>query len=159
MATPNGQKCTSTRLTCKLNGLEPGQLLELSVRAKNSIGFGPAAKLGGNKIFIPLSINLWQVKLSGSTHLPKLMNPGQLEKLKTMLQQDTGGFVLNLRLARNASKLSPTALTSLMLAEVKALKSQLSSAGLLGKVKIQTTIQPPNTKAAKPSFILLISKP
>ena len=159
VTTPNGKKCTSTRLTCKLTGLEPGQLLELSVRAKNSIGFGPAAKLGGNKIFIPLSINLWQVKLSGSTHLPKLMNPGQLEKLKTMLQQDTGGFVLNLRLARNASKLSPTALTSLMLAEVKALKSQLSSAGLLGKVKIQTTIQPPNTKAAKPSFILLISKP
>jgi hypothetical protein len=87
------------------------------------------------------------------------MNPGQLERLQAMLQKDSGGFVLNLRLARNASQLSPTALTSLMLAEVKALKSQLSSAGLLGKVKIQTTIQPPNTKAAKPSFILLISKP
>ena len=159
VTTPNGQKCTSIRLTCKLTGLEPGQLLELSVRAKNSIGFGPAAKLGGNKIFIPLSMNLWQVKHSGSKYLPKLMNPGQLENLKAMLQQDTGGFVVNLRLARNASKLSSIALTSLMLAEVKALKSQLSSAGLVGKVKIQTTIQPPNTKAAKPSFILLISKP
>ena len=85
--------------------------------------------------------------------------PALPKKLKTMLRQDSGGFVVNLRLARNASKLSPTALTSLMLAEVKALKSQLSSVGLLGKVKIQTTIQPPNTKAAKPSFILLISKP
>jgi hypothetical protein len=159
VTSPNGKKCSSIRNTCKLTGLEPGQLLELSVRAKNSIGFGPAAKLGGNKIFIPLSINLWQVKLSGSKYLPKLMNPGQLEKLKAMLQQDSGGFVLNLRLARNESKLPSTALTNLMLAELKALKTQLSSVGLLGKVKIQTTIQPPNTKAAKPSFILLISKP
>jgi hypothetical protein len=154
-----GQTCTSTQLSCRITGLKPGQLLELSVRAKNSLAFGPSATLSGDKVFIPLSLNLWQVKFSRSTPIAKTMNRSQLSSLERMLSQDTGGFVVNVRLARNASKLSAGAMQSLLLTEVKALKVQLRGAALLGKVKFVTSIQGPNSAAKRPSVILVIRKP
>jgi hypothetical protein len=115
--------------------------------------------LQGAKMFIPLSINLWQVKFSRSTPIAKTMNRSQLSSLERMLSQDTGGFVVNVRLARNASKLSASAVQNLLLTEVKALKAQLRGAALLGKVKFVTYIQGPNSAAKRPSVILVIRKP
>jgi hypothetical protein len=154
-----GQTCTSTQLSCRITGLTPGQLLELSVRAKNSVGYSAPAMLQGAKMFIPLSINLWQVKFSRSTPIAKTMNRSQLSSLERMLSQDTGGFVVNVRLARNASKLSASEVQNLLLTEVKALKAQLRGAALLGKVKFVTYIQGPNSAAKRPSVILVIRKP
>jgi hypothetical protein len=154
-----GQTCTSTQRSCRITGLAPGQLLELSVRAKNGIAFGPAASLAGDKVFIPLSINLWQVKFVAKKPIAKTMNRTQLLSLERMLSRDTGGFVVNVRVARNASKLSPGAMQNLLLEEVKALKTQLRGVALLGKVKFVTSLQGPNSAAQRPSVILVIRKP
>ena len=158
--TPTGNQCTTTtELTCKLSGLKPGQLLQVTVIAQNASGVSDPATLSGSKVFIPLSINLWQLKMRAGRLQAKLMNPIQLASLREMLTQDTGGFKLNVRFARNASKLSSAAAKTLLAAEIKALKTQLRAHGLLGKMKIEMSIQPPNSKAARPSVILVIRKP
>ncbi len=154
-----GQICHTEKLSCRLTSLRPGQLIQLSVRAKNSIGYSEPATLDGRKVFIPLSANLWQVRTNSGQPVPKLLNRRQLATLGAMLKQDSSGFVLTIRLAKNSTKLGSAALKLLLAAQTKALKSQLGSAGYLGKVTIQSSIQPPNTRAAKPSFILLITKP
>jgi hypothetical protein len=154
-----GQTCTSTRLSCRITGLAPGQLLELSVRAKNGIAFGPAAGLSGSKVFIPLSLNLWQVRQIKNVPKPKLLNQAQLRTLRAMLSQDTGGFTLTLRLAKNSSKLSAAKMQSLLADETSAVKSQLRSAGLLAKVRIKTEFISGNPKASRPSVILLSTRP
>lgn len=157
--TSTGIKCTSQGLNCRLTGLTPGQRLDLSVRAKNSVAFGPAGHLSGERVFIPLSLNLWQLKATSKGLKVKLLNSGHLTKLATMLSQDVGGFHLAIRLAANSSGLSKSELSKLLAAETLALKAQLRSAGLLGKVKIQTAVMPPNSKAKRPSVILVVRKP
>ena len=147
------------KLTCRLTGLKPGQLLHLTVKAKNAVGFSAPAQLQGAKVFIPLSLNLWQVKWFSVVPKPKLMNPGQLANLRAMVDQDQGGFTINVRLARNASKLSMDALRTLLAGETKAIKAQLRAAGLLSKVTLLTSIQPPNSGAKRPSVILVVRKP
>jgi hypothetical protein len=157
--TKSGQTCTSTQLSCRITGLAPGQLLELSVRAQNGFAFGPAAGLSGGKVLIPLSINLWQVRQIKNLPMPKFLNPAQLRALRAMLSQDTGGFILTLRLAKNSSKLSGAKMQSLLDAETAAIKAQLRSAGLLAKVRIETRFISGNPKAFRPSVILLSTKP
>lgn len=164
-----GQICQTDKLTCRLTGLKPGQLLQLTVKAKNAVGFSAPTQLQGAKVFIPLSLNLWQLRpistgLSSNlsnpiTLKPKLLNPAQLRTLRTMLVQDTGGFTLTVRLARNASKLSMDKMRTLLVDETKALRTQLRAAGLLGKVKIQSAVMPPDSKAKQPSVILVVRKP
>jgi hypothetical protein len=157
--TSNGIKCTGQGLTCHLTGLTPGQRLDLTVRAKNSVAFGPAGRLSGERVFIPLSLNLWQLKPTSAGLASKRMNPVQLTKLATMLSQDVGGFHLAIRLAANSSGLSKLELSKLLATETLALEAQLRSAELLGKVKIQTAVMPPNSKAKRPSVILVVRKP
>lgn len=157
--TSDGTKCTSQVLSCRLTGLTPGQRLDLSVRAKNSVAFGPAGHLLGERVFIPLSINLWQLKATRQGLSSKRMNTVQLRKLATMLSQDVGGFHLMIRLAANSSGLSSAALKKALAAETLALKAQLRAAGLLDKVRIATLILPPNTGAKRPSVILTVRKP
>lgn len=154
-----GQTCTSTQLSCRITGLAPGQLLELSVRAKNSYAFGSSASLNGDKVFIPLSINLWQIRHLKNVPKPKLLNPAQLRTLRAMLSKDTGGFNLTLRLARNSSRLSAAKMQSLLADETGAVKAQLRSAGLLAKLRIETQFTSGNPKAHRPSVILTITKP
>jgi hypothetical protein len=91
--------------------------------------------------------------------VPKLLNRRQLATLGAMLKQDSSGFVLTIRLAKNSSKFGSSSLRSLLAAETEAIKSQLQAAGYLGRVTIQVSIQPPNSRAAKPSFVLLVRKP
>jgi hypothetical protein len=157
--TSTGTKCTSQGLSCRLTGLTPGQRLDLSVRAKNSVAFGPAGHLLGERVFIPLSLNLWQLKASGQGLFAKRMNTGQLRKLATMLSQDVGGFHLMIRLAANSSGLSSAGLKKALAAETLALKGQLRAAGLLDKLSLTTVILPPNTGAKRPSVILTVRKP
>ena len=154
-----GQTCMADKLTCRLTGLKPGQLLHLTVKAKNAVGFSAPAQLQGAKVFIPLSLNLWQVRWFSVAPKPKLMNPGQLANLRAMVDHDQGGFTINVRLARNASKLSMDALRTLLAGETKAIKAQLRAAGLLSKVTLLTSIQPPNSGAKRPSVILVVRKP
>jgi hypothetical protein len=154
-----GQICVTDKLTCRLIGLKPGQLLQLTVKAQNAIGFSAPDKLQGAKVFIPLSINLWQVKPFSGAPKTKLLNPVQLRTLRAMLIQDTGGFTLTVRLAANSSKLSTAKMRTLLVDETKAIKGQLRSAGLLGKVTIVSAIMPPNSKAKRPSIILVARKP
>lgn len=157
--TPNGNQCTTTELTCKLSGLKPGQLLQVSVIALNVSGASDPATLSGSKVFIPLSLNLWQLKMRAGSLQAKLMNPLQLASLREMLTQDTGGFKLNLRFARNASNLPKAKLNELLAVELMALKAQLRANGLLDKVTLSTSILPPNTGAKRPSVILTVRKP
>ena len=164
-----GQICQTDKLTCRLTGLKPGQLLRLTVKAKNVVGFSAPAQLQGVKVFIPLSLNLWQLKPNSaglSSNLsnpkllkPKLLKPAQLRTLCAMLNQDTAGFILTIRLARNASKLSGSIMQAHLATETSALKAQLKRAGLLGKVKIQSAVMPPDSKAKRPSVILVVRKP
>jgi hypothetical protein len=154
-----GQICVTDKLTCRLTGLKPGQLLQLTVKAKNAVGFSAPAQLQGAKVFIPLSLNLWQVKPYKTTPKAKLLNPAQLRTLRAMLIQDTGGFQLTVRLAQNSSKFSQPKLRALLAYETKAIKAQLRSAGLLGRVTIVSAIMPPNSKANRPSVILVARKP
>jgi hypothetical protein len=157
--TSTGTKCSSQGLSCHLTGLTPGQRLDLSVRAKNSVAFGPAGHLLGERVFIPLSLNLWQLKASGRGLSSKRMNTVQLRELATMLSQDAGGFRLMIRLASNSSGLSESKLRKLLATETLALKAQLRTAGVLGKVNIQTAVMAPNSKAKRPSVILVVRKP
>lgn len=158
--TPTGQQCSTTNeFSCKLTGLKPGQLLRVSVIAQNSSGASDRAALFGSKVFIPLSINLWQLKMRSGSLQAKLMNRLQLASLREMLSQDSKGFKLNLRLARNASNLSNATLKELLAIELRALKSQVLAYKVLGKVSITTVILPPNTGAKRPSVILTVRKP
>ena len=159
VVTAEGVTCSTAGLTCRLTGLTPGQLLQLTVRAKNEIGISAPARLGGDKVFIPLSLNLWQLNKTATGLAPKLLNAQQLRKLRAMVSQDVGGFRLTVRLARNASKLSTAAARKQLGLETKALRAQLRAAGLLGKVSIATKISPPNSKAQRPSVILVVQKP
>lgn len=154
-----GQTCMADKLTCRLTGLKPGQVLELSVRARNAVGFSARAKLQGAKVFIPLSINLWQVKPFKGAPKAKLLNPAQLRTLRAMLIQDERGFLLQVRVAKNSSLLTNATLKSLLSSEVKALSVQLKRAGLLSKVQIKSQIVPGNPKAPRPSVILISTKP
>ena len=159
VATPQGVKCSTTKLSCRLTGLSAGQLLEVSVRAKNSAGLGPEASIAGSKVFIPLSLNLWQIKPFTNLPKAKLLTAAQLRTLGKMLTQDNRGFKLSLSLARNSSKLTLESLRRLLTAETRALSGQLRAAGLANKVTIQAAILPPNSKAKRPSFSLLVRKP
>ncbi|CAB4633548.1 unannotated protein [freshwater metagenome] len=154
-----GQICVTDKLTCRLTGLKPGQLLQLKVKAKNAVGFSAPAKMQGAKVFIPLSINLWQVKPFKDAPKAKLLSPAQLRTLRAMLVQDAGGFTITVRLARNSSKLSIAKMRTLLVDETKALRAQLRAAGLLGKVTIVSDIMPPNSKAKRPSVILVARRP
>lgn len=158
--TPTGNQCiTTTELSCKLTGLKPGQLLQVSVVAQNASGMSDPATLSGSKVFIPLSINLWQLKMRAGSLQAKLMNSLQLASLRQMLMQDSGGFKLNLRFAKNASNLSNAKLKELLAGELGSLKRQLRGYGMLDKVSITTVILPPNTGAKRPSVILTVRKP
>ncbi len=159
VTTPSGSECTSKTLRCRLTGLQPGQLLQVSVKARNAAGESPPATALGQKAFVPLSLNLWQVQVFGGRPKVKLLNQAQLQALKTMVKQDAGGYRVSLRLARNSSKLAQTTLRSLLSAEIRALNGQLRAAGLLVKVIIRAEVLPPNSKAERPSFILVIRKP
>jgi hypothetical protein len=154
----SGQTCQTEKLTCRLTGLTPGQLLEVTVIAKTPSGLSSPAPLAGPKRFIPLSINVWQVRPFLAGPEPKLLNRGQLASMRKMLIQDRNGFVLNVRLATNQSKLSKAALKALLAIEIKALKGQLAAAGLGNKVSVRSAIMPPNSSAPRPSFILLVRK-
>jgi hypothetical protein len=76
-----------------------------------------------------------------------------------MLKRDVDGFALQVRVARNGSRLSSAALKSLLAKEVKALSGQLLRANLRSKVIIKAMIVPGNPKAARPSMILISTKP
>ena len=154
-----GQTCRTDQLSCRITGLSPGQLIEVSVVARNLVGVSKLATPSGPKVFAPLSLNLWQTKLKAHKPVVKLMNPVQLLRLRTMLEKDVDGFVLQVRVAKNGARLSSAALKSLLEEEVKALSGQLSRANLRTKVKIKATIVPGNPKAARPSVILLSTKP
>ena len=154
-----GQVCKTDKFTCRLTGLKPGQVLELSVRARNSVGFSAPAQLQGAKVFIPLSINLWQVKPFKGAPKAKLLNPAQLRTLRAMLIQDERGFLLQVRVAKNSSRLSNATLKGLLSSEMKALSVQLKRAGLLSRVQIKSQIVPGNPKAPRPSVILISTKP
>ena len=154
-----GQTCQTKGLSCSLSGLTPGQHLEVTVRSLTASAKSAPTVLSGSKIFIPLSINLWQMSESNNTLGPKLLNPGQLSTLRKMLAQDHGGFVLNVRLAVNLSKLSKVELQNLFNQEVKALKGQLKAAGLISKVTFHAAIAPPNSIAKNPSVVLVSHKP
>ena len=154
-----GQICVTDKLNCRLTALKPGQLLQLTVKAKNAVGFSAPANLQGAKVFVPLSLNLWQTKLVAKKPVVKLMNEAQLSGLRTMLMQDEGGFVLQVRVAKNGSRFENVTLKSLLSSEVKALSVQLKKAELLSKVQIKSQIVPGNPKAPRPSVILISTKP
>jgi hypothetical protein len=155
----SGQTCQTDQLSCRITGLVPGQLIELSVKARNSVGDSKPAIPSGPKVFAPLSLNLWQTKLVAKKPVVKLMNPAQLVKLRAMLIQDESGFLLQVRVAKNSSRLNNSALKSLLAKEVRALSLQLKRAGLLSKVQIKSQIVPGNPKAVRPSVILISTKP
>ena len=155
----SGQTCQTDQLSCRITGLVPGQLIELSVLARNSVGDSKPAIPSGPKVFAPLSLNLWQTKLVAKKPIVKLLNAAQLARLRTMLIQDEGGFLLQVRVAKNSSRLNNAALNSLLSKEVRALSLQLKNAGLLWRVQIKSQIVPGNPKAARPSVILISTKP
>jgi hypothetical protein len=87
------------------------------------------------------------------------MNPAQLSRLRSMLDMDVGGFVLQVRVAKNGSHLGSAALKLLLANEVKALGGQLSRANLRSKVLIKASVVTGNQKAQRPSVILISTKP
>ncbi len=155
----SGQTCQTDQLFCRISGLVPGQLIELSVIARNSVGDSKPAIPSGPKVFAPLSLNLWQTKFVAKKPVVKVMNAAQLAKLRAMLILDESGFALQVRVAKNSSPLNNAALNSLLSKEVTALGLQLKRAGLLSKVQIKTQIVPGNPKAPRPSVILISTKP
>jgi hypothetical protein len=104
-------------------------------------------------------LNLWQTKLVAKKPTVKLMNSAQLSRLRSMLEKDVGGFVLQVKVAKNASSLSSAALKSLLAKEVREVSGQLSRANLRSKVLIKASVVTGNQKAQNPSVILLSTKP
>lgn len=154
-----GQTCKTDKLSCRITGLSPGQLIEVSVVARNRIGLSKPATPSEPKVFAPLSLNLWQTKLVAKQPVVKLMNSVQLSRLRTMLEKDVGGFVLQVRVAKNGSSLSSAALKSLLAKEVRAVSGQLARANLRSKVLIKASVVTGNQKAQRPSVILISTKP
>jgi hypothetical protein len=159
VTTPTGVTCSTSGMICRLTGLTPGQLLEVEVVAVNAVGTGPSAGLEGAKQFIPLSLNLWQLKKKSGQLVAKPMNQKQLATLTQMLFQDSGGFVIRVRIAANASGLKTAALKELLAREVKTIKEQLAKAGVLSKVQIRTQIISGNALAKRPSVVVVSTKP
>jgi hypothetical protein len=159
VTTSTGQTCKTDKLSCRIVGLEPGQLIEISVVARNSIGPSKPATPEGSKVFAPLSLNLWQTKVVAKRPVIKLMNPSQLLRLRSMLEKDAGGFTLQLRVAKNGSGFNTRILRSLLAREVRAISLQLSKNGLRSKVIVKAAIVAGNQKAHRPSVILISSKP
>jgi hypothetical protein len=154
-----GQSCQTATLSCLITGFTPGQLIEVSVVARNAAGASKPATPSGPKVFAPLSLNLWQTKLVAKKPTSKLMNSAQLSRLRSMLEKDVGGFVLQVKVAKNASSLSSAALKSLLAKEVREVSGQLSRANLRSKVLIKASVVTGNQKAQNPSVILLSTKP
>ena len=154
-----GQACKTDKLSCRITGLSPGQLIEVSVIAQNAVGLSNPATPFGPKVFAPLSLNLWQTKIVAKKPVVKLLNPAQLSRLRTMLDKDVGGFTLQVRVAKNSSGLNATSLRTLLTREVRALSIQLSEGGLRSKVIVKAFIVAGNQKANRPSVILISSKP
>ncbi|MEY3846238.1 MAG: hypothetical protein RJA66_505 [Actinomycetota bacterium] len=159
VSTPDGQGCQTQTLSCRIAGLKPGQLIRVSVIAINALGNSKPANPSGPKVFTPLSLNLWQVKIVGSKPQPKPLPAKNLASLRAMLSQDTKGFTLTIRLAKNASKFSRTELEKLMVAEVAEVKAQLRKLRLVGKVRIESQFVSGNPKAKRPSFVVMSQKP
>jgi hypothetical protein len=163
VSTPEGQSCQTQTLSCRITGLKPGQLIRVSVIAINALGNSKPAVPSGPKVFTPLSLNLWQVKVVGSTPQPKpqpkLLPAKNLASLRAMLIQDTKGFTLTIRVAKNASRFSRVDLEKLALAEVAAVKTQLRLLGLGARVHIETEFVAGNRKAKRPSVVLVSQKP
>jgi hypothetical protein len=137
----------------------PGQLIEVKVTARTSVGDSKPAVPTGPKVFAPLSLNLWQTKLVSKVPVVKLMNAAQLTRLRTMLIQDENGFALQVRVAKNGSRFSNAALKTLLAKEIKALSGQLKAKGLLSRIRVTSQIVPGNQNAPRPSVILISTKP
>jgi hypothetical protein len=158
--TPDGQTCETAKLTCSITGLKPGQRIKVSVSAKNAIGESkPPAMPLGPKVFTPLSLNLWQVKVAGQNPQAKPLASTHSAKLRSMLIQDSGGFKMDIRVAKNGSKFSNAKLQNLLVAEVKEVKAQLKLAGQLAKVRIESQVVVGSSRAKRPSVVLVATKP
>jgi hypothetical protein len=156
----SGQTCHTEKLACRISGLKPGQVVQVSVTAKHANDLrGLPAKPTGPKVFTPLSLNLWQVTVFDQKPKAKPMPASQLRHLRAMLVKDVGGFTLTVRVAKNGSKFSAIALRRLLADEVKAVSDQLRQANLLGKVRIETGIVAGNPKAKHPSVVIGSRKP
>jgi hypothetical protein len=156
----NGQTCKTKKLNCRIAGLKPGQLIQVLVTAKHANGLsGPPARPAGPKVFTPLSLNLWQVKLVDQKPKVKPIPARQLTKLRAMLVQDVGGFTVTVKVAKNSSKFSAHELRRLLAAEVKVVTDQLEGAHLIGKVRIETSIVSGNLRAKHPSVVISSRNP